>query len=183
MANVKISDLTEDTTPASGDFLESFDISASTSKKISIDNLLKVLMSSTGAWTSFTPTWTNITVGNGTSDCYYLKIGRLVFARYKFIMGSTSAMGTDPRVDLPVAAAASFLSTSFRAPYSLNIEDSGTGTYFGFARHRATSTGIELFVGNAAGTYFGASSITSTVPMTWTTNDSISFQIFYESAS
>jgi len=49
------------------------------------------------AWTSYTPTTTNITVGNGTVTAAYARYGKTIFGRFNFTLGSTSAMGTDPK--------------------------------------------------------------------------------------
>ncbi len=143
-------------------------------------------MLATGAWTTFTPQWTNLTPGSGTNVGYYTKIGRTVFVHVIFIYGSGSAVGTDPVLFLPVPPSyAHYGTTPSRAvPATFHIEDSGTAMFFGTARFRASASlnNIELYVLNAASTYLGASSITATVPMTWTTNDSICIQFYYEAA-
>lgn len=80
MANKKITDLTELTEAASGDYLEIVDTSANASKKISYGNLI----GSSGGWQSWTPT---ITWAGGTTDptsftvlsARYVTVGNLVF--------------------------------------------------------------------------------------------------------
>jgi hypothetical protein len=57
---------------------------------------------STGAtWTTFTPTYTDITVGNGTVTSRYTKSGNLVTVYFRFVLGSTSSTGVNPVVTLP----------------------------------------------------------------------------------
>lgn len=52
----------------------------------------------TAAWTAYTPTWTatsvNPTLGNGTLNGYYLKIGKLTFVRVYLATGSTTTQGS-----------------------------------------------------------------------------------------
>jgi len=50
-------------------------------------------------WTSFTPTWTNLTVGNGTYDwSLYSQVNDIVFFSIRFTLGSTSSVGTTPEL-------------------------------------------------------------------------------------
>ena len=44
------------------------------------------------AWTSFTPTFTGFTLGNGTSEGVYQLIGRWAVVRFRLTLGSTSAI-------------------------------------------------------------------------------------------
>ena len=43
-----------------------------------------------GAWQTWTPTYNNLTVGNGTVTCGYKQIGKTVTFRWIFQLGSTS---------------------------------------------------------------------------------------------
>jgi hypothetical protein len=54
-----------------------------------------------GSWTTFTPTYTDITVGNGTVTSRYSKSGNLVTVYFRFVLGSTSSTGVNPIVTLP----------------------------------------------------------------------------------
>ena len=55
-------------------------------------------------WRAWTPTYTNITVGNGTVSARYVQIGPFVMLDWYLTFGSTSSMGTGPKVSLPVTA-------------------------------------------------------------------------------
>lgn len=50
------------------------------------------------AWTAFTATWTSSgaapTLGNGTAQGYYKKIGRTVHFRFRIVIGTTSGAGS-----------------------------------------------------------------------------------------
>lgn len=57
--------------------------------------------------TSFTPTWTNVTVGNGTSSGSYVRVGDLVFVSARLVFGSTTALtASQSSLTLPVTPAA-----------------------------------------------------------------------------
>jgi hypothetical protein len=120
-----------------------------------------------GAWTSYTPTFTNLTVGNGTLDCEYFQVGKLVFVRISFVMGTTSSMGSGPYFTLPVT------SKNVEQGYLGNIyvEDSGVAGYTGVVVFRGSSTAL-LGIPNVSGTYMGGhASFSATIPFTWGTND------------
>ena len=56
----------------------------------------------TGGWTTWTPSYTNLTVGNGTVVSRYRQVGKMVDVFFMFTLGSTSTIGSDPRFTLPV---------------------------------------------------------------------------------
>jgi hypothetical protein len=130
------------------------------------------------AWVTYTPTWTRLTVGNGTNTFAYKQIGKTVFIRFCFVMGSTSSMGTDPIFSLPVNCATYPASTPFGQVY---IEDAGITGFYGLARY-TSSTGILLSNVNSAGTYTTNAAWAATAPFTWGTNDYFSGQVIYEAA-
>jgi hypothetical protein len=58
--------------------------------------------SSGATWTNFTPTYTNVTVGNGTVIARYQKTGNLVTVYYRLTFGTTTSItGSNPVVILP----------------------------------------------------------------------------------
>jgi hypothetical protein len=127
------------------------------------------------AWTSFTPSWTNLTVGaGGTNTGAYVQIGKTIHFRTFFKFGVGSAVGTDPTLTLPVTSA-TYGGTSIIG--QVRIVDAGSNIYIGFIQNN----GI-LYIHNSSGTYGQQSGITATVPMTWTTNDEIEITGTYEAA-
>lgn len=139
---------------------------------------LNTLDGQTGAWTTWTPTLGNITLGNGSTTSVYNQIGKTVNFYFRFNMGSSSSMGSAPYITLPVNAARThcvFLPTW--------IWDAGTAYYTGFAINDGGATNLVFFVSKADGTYTNiATTISSTVPMTWATNDAIVVTGSYEAA-
>jgi hypothetical protein len=127
------------------------------------------------AWTAFTPSWTNLTVGaGGTNEGYYKQIGKTVFFRIKTVLGTSPSVG----------AAAVALPVTIR---------SGYGTYqfigYGFFLYGG-AVGYEARL-NAQGTPYGVSTnanyaghtaVSATVPFTWAATDSIEIIGTYEAA-
>lgn len=133
------------------------------------------------AWESWTPTFANFTLGNGTLDAAFTRIGRTIHYRMKVTLGSTSSMGATPTFTLPVAPAASY-ANGVDAVGSIMIGDSGTADFNGTCRLAAGSA-VTLTVDGVAGTYSNQVTWTSAVPMTWTTNDRFIAYGTYEAAS
>lgn len=134
------------------------------------------------AWTTWAPTYANLTVGNGVTTARYARVGRWVAFELKFVMGSTSAMGTNPTFTLPVTAA---------SRYTLNMEHYGTisifdtsvpAIYAGISFTSTTGIGL-LGVYNASGTYTTITGFTSAIPMTWAVGDAFSVKGWYEAAA
>lgn len=131
-------------------------------------------------WDSFTPTWTNLTVGNGTNTGAYIKIGRTVHVRAEFVLGSTSSVGADPYITLPITAAAY---TADRSQVGLvGFNDVGTNSPVGVVRMRSTTT-ASIFALNASSTYLLLAGVSSTAPFTWTTGDNFGLTMTYQAAS
>ena len=130
------------------------------------------------AWTTYTPTLTNMTLGNGTVTAKYAKLGKIVHLRITFVLGSTSTMGTGPTFSLPPS-----LTVESGQSYpngTLSILDSGTAGYVGTIE--IVSTNLQCWILSTSGAYPQFANITSTVPMTWTTSDSLSVTAIYEVA-
>lgn len=137
-------------------------------------------------WFNYTPTWTNLTVGNATTIYRYTQIGKTVFVQIKLTFGNTSSMGTGPRFTLPVPENTTTypaLTNNYIGDFL--IEDSGTANYTGTVLIGGSggSGKAYLYVKAVSGAYVNAANpITSTIPMTWTTNDFITLAFAYEAA-
>jgi hypothetical protein len=119
-----------------------------------------------GAWTTWTPSYGNITIGNGTVTSKYAQIGKTVFFEFNLQFGSTTSItGGAPNFTLPVNA----VSNNFF--FNGNILDAGVTNYSGASDVSAGgNTSYFKFV-RASGTYAQGESITSSAPMTWGTGD------------
>jgi hypothetical protein len=136
--------------------------------------------SSSATYTSYTPTFTNFTLGNGTINvARYIQNGKQVSGYMKVTLGSTSSMGTNPIFTLPVTASSNMQASATIG--SANIDDAGAAAYEGIVKYSTTTT-ARLTVANASATYVQTSVILSTVPMTWVSTDSFTLDFTYEAA-
>jgi hypothetical protein len=135
----------------------------------------------TGSWTSFTPTWTNLTVGNATQTAKYCQIGKVLFFEVRLVFGSTTSITGRVSLNWPVAPAST--EAANMASVNLAFEDQSDGPYPGFKfNQQANTTKFELLPIKADGTYSKYGLLSSTVPFTWTTSDEINLSGFYEVA-
>lgn len=131
----------------------------------------------TAAWTTWVPILTNITAGNGVQVAKYRQLGKTVDYRWKFRLGTTSAIGTAPRFTLPVAPHAEYVADEDRL---------GTGQLLDAATQLRDAI-IYLISGStveiaAFGSTGSKASITSLVPWTWGTSDTLMASGTYEAA-
>lgn len=127
-----------------------------------------------GAWTTWTPVWTNLSVGNGIVTARYNKVGRNVFGYLQINLGSTSTVTGDVNATLPYANA---LASSGAAYFA----DAGVGNYLG--KWIVSGGSIYFRAQSVSGSYLQQINLSSTVPFTWTTNDQMMATFMYESSS
>ena len=131
------------------------------------------------AWIAYTPTAIGggISIGNGTFDAAYLKVGLLVVVRMRFTLGTTSSIGNGPAFTLPIAAASRVL------PFETTLYDvSATTTYPGFLDPTSTDR-MTFSAVNAAGTYATVATANASVPFTWAVGDQFFSAVAYTSTS
>lgn len=133
------------------------------------------------AWTTWAPTYSNMTVGNGTTTyAKYMRLGRWIVFELKFTLGSTSTIGTVPTFTLPVTAAARYSNVNNDVIGDALLWDNGTTSYRGICVWRSSTT-AGLLVHVASGTYVSTADVTSTAPIAaWTTNDAFTVKGWYE---
>lgn len=143
-----------------------------------IDDLGNAIDTSVGtgllAWTSWAPTLSGgWSAGNGTFDAKYCKIGKTVHVSFQFTLGSTTTKGTSFTTTLPVTGRVGNGST---APVRLVR----SATYYGIVTAGTTTAVITAL--NSATSTVSSAAVSSTVPGTWATGDSITFTVTYEAA-
>lgn len=132
------------------------------------------------AWASYTPSFSNVTVNNGTVSGAYTLIGKTVFWRARFTMGSTSSITGTLGVTLPVTSV-SYTTAFTHSIGTVSLYDSSATTeYTGIAAWTSTTT-AELDA-QVIATYVKGGAANSGAPMTWATGDVLSVQGFYEAA-
>ena len=121
----------------------------------------------TVAWATWTPTWTNLTVGSGTVVARYMLIGKAVLWRLKFTYGTGSAVGTNPNFTLPTNTGPGYASDDL------------------FGNGQALDAAIQTYVvgvfhngGNTA----RFNGVSATSPFTFASGDSLQAYGTYEAA-
>lgn len=130
-----------------------------------------------GKWQVWTPTLTNLTLGNGTLTARYCRVGNLVVCVIAVVFGSTSAMGSGPKFTLPVTGTADILA----AQATLRLrDDSASAIHRGYLTHDATYG----FLGahTVSGSTLIEATVGSTTPFTWATSDALRGTLIYEAA-
>jgi hypothetical protein len=168
MANYPLS-IASFTTKANSQIIDASHINSLQDEVVALEtDLLK-------AWTAFTPTWTNLTVGNATNSGKYLQIGKIVWFRIDLALGNTSSVSASAvSVNFPVTAA---IGSSFAVAHGEAI-DISTGDAFDVHGRLASAAAFAIFTDNGTKLV----TMTSTVPFTWTTSDELHLVGFYESA-
>ncbi len=129
-------------------------------------------------WADWSPSYSNITIGDGTVVARFIKSSGLVVARWEFTLGATSSMGTAPNVSLPITAA----TADDHAAGLVGMDEAGVGGADGICRFASTGTEVRLFALSASGSFVTVALITSAAPFTWGAGDLINFVIEYEPA-
>ena len=131
------------------------------------------------SWTAFTPTWGNLTVGNGTVIARQATSNDYETLFIQLTFGSTTSVTGSVYVNTP---------TTGVIDYSFNT---GTCSFFdvssGIVALGIATTGTDGGVQrvfpnilNSTSTYTTLTAITSTVPYTWATGDILAINIYYE---
>jgi hypothetical protein len=115
------------------------------------------------AWTSYTPTTTGLTLGNGTIAAKYNVVGKIILITIRFTLGSTSAITGIPTFTIPSGFTSASLSF---APVGDGIATISSVSYI-LTSVGLSSNRIATVANNASGTYTTATDLSSTIPATW----------------
>lgn len=134
-------------------------------------------LNAAGAYTAYTPTYTNVTVGNGTSSFAYTQFNKLVHVEGRFTLGTTSAITGLITMTLPVN-----VSNTYNHGIGVcNFTDSGVAAYFGYPNLKDVDE-VYLFALNTAGTYLIEAATSATIPFTWGNGDYFAVDLIYRAA-
>ena len=132
-----------------------------------------------GEKTNYTPTFTNLTVGNGTLTAFHTRVQNIVNVFVQVVFGSTTSISGDVNVTMP------FARTDFR-DFSLGnvtLYDLGTLIAVGGVIPVSTDKNIVLVrQGLVSGPTMLISPISATSPFTWATGDILSLSYCYQAA-
>lgn len=128
------------------------------------------------AWTAYTPTFTNFTLGNGSIGFAYAQLGKIMLIRGGMTLGTTSSFSGTISISLPVNSLAV---SGNPLVGSVRLTDVATQNYYGFVQIATAST-IQLIALNASTTWLTGSTVNTTTPFTWGTGDDIRFFLTYQ---
>lgn len=133
-------------------------------------------------WASYTPTLTNITIGNGSVAAKWQKVGKIGRVQIVYTHGSSGAtMGTIPRFSLPAGAQPVSFAAASAMNYRGYLLDAGTNR-LNLLMQFDGATGVGVYVESVLSTYLIRTDITATIPFTWAVGDQIVFWLEYECA-
>ena len=114
--------------------------------------------------TTYSPTLSNLTIGNGTVSAGYTQLGKLVFYDCKITLGSTSSVTGGIQFSLPVTASDGKFVAVKAHGYAF---DTSGGAYTTMAA-ADSGNGTNVFPTTSGAAQSGTS---STIPFTWATGD------------
>lgn len=124
-------------------------------------------------WLSYTPSWTGLTVGNGTTvGVLYRFVGRSLEAMGRFTLGSTSAVTGGVTQTIPVGSV-SFAGDGVPAG-DVRYVDVGVGIMLGDITV-ATASSVSFGRLAVSGSNILTSALSASAPFTWVSGDTISW--------
>ena len=141
------------------------------------------IQKTSGPWLDWTPSFTNITIGNGAYTARYSQIGGWVFFDFTFTLGSESAIGSIPKISQPVTQHARYDDPDHMFGDCRCRENGGTVWYGGTYLVDGTNLAAELHkVTAATSDILTSAAISATIPFTWGTSDELFMAGMYEGA-
>lgn len=141
------------------------------------DNLNMIAYRGSSSWT---PTLTNWTVGNGTLSGQYQAVGLLTFFHLELVLGSTSTTVGTLAVSLPFTASTG---TTRQGVYGILYDNSSGNAVFAHSDITSAATTFGPYYEAGTGASPGLLTvINGTQPWTWATSDILRFTGCYLSA-
>ena len=135
-----------------------------------------------GTWTSYTPTLTGWTLGNGTLVGFYNNDGKTVHVAASVKWGSTTSAAGNLYLSLPVAAdltlGGTFLFNIYQAGGVGVATDFNADTYYQLGGYVTGSTTMRIILTNGSSN----SGVAVSIPFTWATSDMMIISITYKAA-
>lgn len=129
-----------------------------------------------GAWITWTPSLSNVVIGNGTIVARYQQTGNVVSFSVKVTFGSTTTISGSPAISLPIAA-------NSQAYFIVQITDAGVAGYTGNGIiPTADLSKIYLDLIDTTSSRAISAAFSSTSPFTWGTGDNFTVSGSYEVA-
>lgn len=191
MAQEQIKQQNEETTVVSGDWFLMQKASTDETVKVDAGNIVpdgtvvpNKLMATTGsswAWQSWTPTWTNLTLGSSSQRAVYTQIGKTVQGIILIKTASGFVMGTTPIFTLPVARNKT-VDPGYQIIGHASYYD-GTNVGTGLLQTQVGQDKAYVLATITSGAYATTVGLAPTTPFTWgTSSDEINIFFTYEAA-
>jgi len=135
-----------------------------------------------GTYTAYTPTFTNLTVGNGTLAAQYCRVNNFVHAFGSLTFGSTSVMSSSPFFTLPVLTVTAEMGAIAMVMGTVSYITAAGAVTKGTVNGFTAQSSAQFWVITTSGAYEGQTGPTATVPFTWATGDIIRWNIMYKAA-
>lgn len=130
------------------------------------------------SWTTFTPSWYGLTLGNGTVNfAQYLQIDKIVFVRLRTTLGSTSSVASQIAFNAPVTGAddnSVYNGISYINDSSPGATFLGTTQYYGGVIYPAYYSVVSATIQSP--------NTGATAPMTWANTDWFQLFTWYKAA-
>lgn len=139
------------------------------------------LVNAPGYWIDYSPSWTNLSVGNGTVTARYTQIGKTIHFHVELVWGGTTSITGTPRATLPVVTSANYKQFTSIIGHAGYFDTSSGAVTVGLLWWYDNDE-MWFDVQNAASTYTGGTNVSSTVPWTWATGDRMAVSGSYEAA-
>jgi hypothetical protein len=135
-----------------------------------------------GTYQAYTPTFTNLTVGNGTLAAQYCTVNKFVHAFGSLTFGSTTAFTGSPIFTLPVVTVATEMGAAAMVLGWVTYTTAAGSSTKGHLNCYGSASGAVFWVATTSGTYEGQTNPSATIPFTWATGDKIQWNITYKAA-
>lgn len=138
-----------------------------------------------GTYTTYTPTYQNITIGNATVTAKYCQVNDFVHVTGSIVLGSTTVIGTNPGIGMGFNVDSLYYTpTTWLAQIgTASFYDVSAGSIlFGVVTGTNNATIMQIWTGTSNGANVGRGQITATAPFTWATGDEIKWNVYFKKA-
>jgi len=123
-----------------------------------------------GDFESWTPTLTNISIGNGSVTAHYAEVNEIVYFEIKMTCGSTTSFsGTSMQFTVPVTIGSSLTYNPNGGGWAVPTG----GSFYPIQTVIFADGRIVPYAFNASATYATATSIRGTIPETWNSSGTL----------
>lgn len=132
-----------------------------------------------GETTTYTPTWTNLSIGNGVQSWKYTRVNNNITIVGSLVFGTTTSVTGIITHSFPVLADTT---TNTAIIGIASAQSTGVGTY-PVSIYQLSTNSFGIYAIGTAATYAGPISATSsTVPITWKSTDELRLVLTYKAA-